>query len=51
MRRLAIIGGISLASFAAGNMILNKQKINLNPNTLAIASGSFVIAFGITYRF
>tara|TARA_R110000737_G_C14166951_1_gene410654 strand:- start:41 stop:196 length:156 start_codon:yes stop_codon:yes gene_type:complete len=51
MRKLAIIGGISLASFAAGNMILNKQKINLNPNTLAIASGGFIIAFGITYRF
>ena len=47
MRKLAIIGGISLASFAAGNMILHKQKINLNPNTLAIASGGFIIAFGI----
>ena len=51
MRRLAIIGGISLASFAAGNMILHKQEINLNPNTLAIASGGFLFAFGITYRF
>ena len=51
MRKLAIISGISLASFAAGNMILHKQKINLNPNTLAIASGGFIIAFGITYRF
>jgi hypothetical protein len=29
MRKLAIIGGISLASFAAGNMIMHKQKINL----------------------
>ena len=26
MRKLAIIGGISLASFAAGNMIIHKQK-------------------------
>ena len=51
MRKLAIIGGISLASFAVSNMILHKQKINLNPNTLAIASGGFIIAFGITYRF
>jgi len=51
MRKLAIIGGISLASFAAGNMIIHKQKINLNPNTLAVASGGFLFALGITYRF
>ena len=51
MRKLAIISGISLASFATGNMILQKQKINLNPNTLAIASGGFIFAFGIIYRF
>jgi len=51
MRKLAIIGGISLASFAAGNMIVHKQKINLNPNTLAIAGGGFIVAFGVTYRF
>ena len=51
MRKLAIIGGISIASFAAGNMILHKQKINLNPNTLAIAGGGFIIAFGITFKF
>ena len=51
MRKLAIIGGISLASFAAGTMIIHKQNINLNPNTVAIASGGFIFAFGITYRF
>ena len=51
MRKLAIIGGISLASFSAGNMIVHKQKINLNPNTLAIAGGGFIVAFSITYRF
>jgi hypothetical protein len=51
MRKLAIIGGISLASLAAGNMILHKQKINLNPNTLAIATGGFIFTFGITYKF
>tara|TARA_B110000091_G_C13467443_1_gene330688 strand:+ start:228 stop:383 length:156 start_codon:yes stop_codon:yes gene_type:complete len=51
MKKLAIIGGISLVSFATTNMILHKQKINLNPNTLAIASGGFFIALGITYRF
>jgi hypothetical protein len=45
MRKLAIIGGISLASFAAGNMILHKQKINLNPNTLAIAKWRFYNCF------
>ena len=47
MRKLAIIGGISLASFAAGNMIIHKQKINLNPNTLAAATGGFIFAFRI----
>ena len=51
MRKLAIIGGIYLASFAASNMIMHKQRISLNPNTLAIASGGFIFAFGITYRF
>jgi hypothetical protein len=51
MRKLAIIGGISLVSFATTNMVLHKQKINLNPNTLAVASGGFFIALGITYRF
>ena len=49
MKKLAIIGGIGLISFATTNMILHKQKINLNPNTLAIASGGFFIALGITY--
>ena len=51
MKKLAIIGGISLVSFATTNMVLHKQKINLNPNTLAIATGGFIFAFGITYKF
>jgi hypothetical protein len=35
MKKLAIIGGLSLISFGTTNMILHKQKIDLNPNTLA----------------
>ena len=31
--------------------IHHKQKINLNPNTFAIASGGFFVAMGLTYRF
>jgi hypothetical protein len=32
-------------------MIRHKQKLNLNPNTFAIATGGFFVAVGITYRF
>jgi len=51
VKKLAIIGGISLVSFATTNMILHKQKFNYNPNTLAMAGGGIFIALGITYRF
>jgi len=51
MKKLAIIGGISMMTFSGTNMIWHKQKINFNANTLAIASGGFFIGLGITYRF
>ena len=50
MRRLAIIGGISMMTFAGTNMILHKQKLDFNPNTLAIASGAFIVSIGITIK-
>ena len=51
MKKLAIIGGLSLITAGATNMIMHKQKLNLNPNTFAIATGGFFVAVGITYRF
>ena len=50
MRRLAIIGGLSLMTTGAASMVCHKQKLDFNPNTMAIASGGFFVAFGITYR-
>ena len=37
MRRLAVIGGIGMMTFAGTNMIWHKQKLDFNPNTLAPA--------------
>ena len=55
MKKLAIIGGLSMMTMGGGYMIHHKQSIkpqfNLNPNTLAIASGGFFVALGLTYRF
>jgi hypothetical protein len=51
MKRLAIIGGLSLMTAGTTNMVWHKQKLSLNPNTLAIATGGFFVAVGITYRF
>ena len=50
MRRLAIIGGLSLMTTGAASMVWHKQKLDFNPNTIAIATGGFFVAFGITYR-
>ncbi len=50
MRRLAIIGGLSLMTTGAAIMVWHKQKLDFNPNTISIASGGFFVAFGITYR-
>jgi len=51
MKKLAIIGGLSLMTAGATNMLWHKQKLNLNPNTLAIATGGFFVAVGITIKF
>ena len=51
MKKLAIIGGLSMMTMGGGYMIHHKQKINLNPNTFAIASGGFFVTMGLTYRF
>ena len=51
MKRLAIIGGIGMMTFAGTNMIWHKQKPNFNANTFAIASGGLFVGLGITYRF
>ena len=51
MKRLAIIGGLSLMTAGTANIIWNKQKFNYNPNTIAIATGGFFVAVGIAYKF
>ena len=51
MKKFAIIGGLSLITAGTTNMLWHKQKLNLNPNTFAIATGGFFVAVGITYRF
>ena len=55
MKKLAIIGGLSLMTAGTGYMVHHKNsitpKFNLNPNTLAIATGGFFVAVGLTYRF
>jgi hypothetical protein len=50
MKRLAIVGGIGMMTFAGTNMILHKQNLDFNPNTLAIASGAFIVSIGITIK-
>ena len=50
MKRLAIIGGIGMMTMAGTNMIRHKQKPNFNANTLAIASGAFIVSIGITIK-
>ena len=51
MKKFAIIGGLSLMTAGTTNMLWHKQKLDLNPNTFAIATGGFFVAIGITYRF
>ena len=50
-KKLAIIGGISLMSFGAGNMLWHSQKPKLGPNELAVATGAVVLSFGISIKF
>ena len=51
MKKLVIIGGLSLMTAGTTSIVWHKQKINLNPNTFAIATGGFFVAIGITYKF
>ena len=55
MKKLAVIGGISMMTMSGTNMIWHKQKLNqqniFNPNTIALASGGFFLTVGLTYRF
>ena len=50
MKRLAVIGGLGIMTFAGTNMIWHKQKRDFNSNTLAIASGAFIVSIGITIK-
>ena len=50
MKRLAIIGGFVMMYIASTNMIWHKQKTNFNSNSLAIASGAFIVSIGITFK-
>ena len=55
MKKLAIIGGLSMMTVGGGYMIHHKQsitpKFEMNPNTLAIATGGFFVVVGLTSRF
>jgi hypothetical protein len=50
MKRLAIIGGIGMMTMSGANMIWHGQQFGNNPNTLAIASGAFIVSIGITIK-
>lgn len=51
MKKIAIIGGLSLMTAGTTYMVWHKQKLSFNPNTFAIATGGFFVAVGITYKF
>jgi|TARA_R110000796_G_scaffold215198_1_gene331195 hypothetical protein len=53
MKKLAIIGGLSLMTAGTTYMIRHPHapQLDFNPNTLAIATGGFFVAIGITYKF
>ena len=51
MKKLAIIGGLSLMTAGTTNMLWHKQQLDLNPNTIAIATGGFFVSVGISYKF
>ena len=51
MKKIAIVGGIAMMSFGAGNIIWHKQKPKLGTKELAIASGEFFLTVGFSYRF
>ena len=53
MKRLALIGGLSLMTAGTSYMMWHPHaaQFDLNPNTLAIATGGFFVAVGISYKF
>ena len=51
MKKLAIIGGVAMMSFGAGNVLWHKQKLKLGPNELSVATGAIVLSFGISIKF
>ena len=53
MRKLAIIGGLSLMTAGTSYMVWHPHapQFDLNHNTLAIASGVFFVAVGISFKF
>jgi hypothetical protein len=53
MKKLTIIAGLSMMTAGTSYMLWHPQapQFNLNPNTLAIASGGFFVAVGISYKF
>ena len=51
MKKMAIIGGLSLMTAGTTSMVWNSQQLGMNPNSFAIASVSLFLAVGITYRF
>ena len=53
MKKLTIIAGLSMMTAGTGYMVHynNAPRFNMNPNTMAIATGGFFVAFGIGYRF
>jgi len=50
MKRLAIIGGLSMMTASGANMMWNNQQLGMNPNTYALATGGFFVMVGITYK-
>jgi len=53
MKKLTIIAGLSMMTAGTGYMVHHKSapRFNMNPNTMAIATGGFFVAFGLSYRF
>jgi len=53
MKKITVIFGITMMTAGTGYMIRhnNAPRFNINPNTMAIATGGFFVAFGLSYRF
>ena len=53
MKKLTIIAGLTMMTAGTGYMIHHNdvQRYSMNPNTMAVATGGFFVAFGLSYRF